>query len=186
MASPHRPAALGRPLTAVLRDGSRVTIRDLVPDNRALIADAFERLSPRSRFLRFLSPIPALSKRMLDQLTDVDQDRHVALVALQDGAVVGVVRFVRDDRDPSVADVAITVVDATQGRGLGRTLLTTLRDVAAGLGVRALHFDIHPENRAMTALATSLGTRLELTDGLLSGLLPVGATATPAELPAAA
>jgi GNAT superfamily N-acetyltransferase len=112
---------------------------------------------------------------MLDALMDVDQERHVALIALQDGEAVGVVRYVRDPADPSVADLAVTVIDARQGRGLGRVLVTALRRCAAERGVRELHVDIHPENGRMAALARSFGARLSLRDGLLSGRMPTSA-----------
>ncbi len=134
--------------------------------------ETFARLSAHSRYMRFMSPMPALSSRALDALMDVDQDRHVALIALQGGKPVGVVRYVRDPVDPGVADLAVTVIDERQGRGLGRVLVTALRRCAAERGVRELHLDIHPENGRMAALARSLGARLSLRDGLLSGRMP--------------
>ncbi len=164
-----------RPLVARLRDGSTVELRELVPADRALVQEAFARLSAQSRYMRFLSPMPALSSRTLDALMDVDQDRHVALIALQRGEPVGVVRYVRDSGDPRVADLAVTVIDARQGRGLGRVLVMALRRCAAERGVRELHLDIHPENGRMAALARSLGARLSLRDGLLSGRMPTSA-----------
>jgi RimJ/RimL family protein N-acetyltransferase len=166
-----------RPLVARLRDGSTVEIRELVPADRALVAETFARLSAQSRYMRFLSPMPTLPSRMLDALMDVDQDRHVALIAMQDGEPVGIVRYVRDAADPAVADLSVTVIDARQGRGLGRVLLTALRRCAAERGVHELHLDVHPENRRMAALARSLGARLSLRDGLLSGRMPTFADA---------
>ena len=159
------------PRSAVLRDGSAVTIRALVREDRALVAEAFERLSPTSRYMRFLTPMPSLPERTLDTLMDVDQDRHVALVALQGGRAVGVARYVRDERDPASADVAITVIDPVQGRGLGRALMLALCEVARERGVRELTFDIHPENRPMRGLAASLGTQLRLRGGTIAGRL---------------
>jgi RimJ/RimL family protein N-acetyltransferase len=181
MASPHL-SLLPSPRTAVLHDGSAVTIRALVPEDRALIADAFERLSATSRYMRFLAPMPSLPKRMLDALMDVDHDRHVALVALQDGRAVGVVRYVRDDRDPASADVAITVIDPVQGRGLGHALMLALLDVAHEREVGVLTFDIHPENRPMQRLAKSIGTKLVFRDGTIAGRLELA----PRDLKAAA
>jgi GNAT superfamily N-acetyltransferase len=154
-----------------LRDGTAVTLRPLVAGDRALIADAFERLSPRSRFLRFFTPVPRLPKRTLDALTDVDQLDHVALIALHEGRCVGVVRAVRDRDDRTLADLALTVVDAYQGRGLGRALIAAICDAAAARGVRALVLDIHPENAVMLRLARSLGVGLRLRDGAVHGRL---------------
>jgi len=170
-----------------LRDGTVVMVRALVPEDRELIVAAFERLSPRSRFLRFFSPIPRLTTQMLNSLMDVDHVRHVALVAIHEDACIGVVRYVVDDDDPAVADFAITVIDAHQGRGLGRALTAAIACVAHARGVRRLSLDVHPENRVMQRLAHSLGARLSLRDGALSGTLglPLPEPAEPA-LPAAA
>ena len=63
-----------------LRDGSRVVIRPIEPDDREALAAAFERLSPESRYRRFFAPVSRLSERDLDYLTCVDHHDHEALV----------------------------------------------------------------------------------------------------------
>jgi GNAT superfamily N-acetyltransferase len=175
------------PVEVTLRDGTTIAVRALVPEDRALIEAAFERLSARSRYLRFFSPIPRLTAGMLDDLMAVDHARHVALIAVHDEQCIGVVRYVVDRRDPALADFAITVIDVHQGRGLGRALTAAMAGVAYDRGVRRLHLDIHPENRVMLRLARSLGARLRLDDGAFSGTLRLP-LAEPAEtaLPAAA
>ena len=173
------------PVEVELRDGTRIAVRALVPEDRDRIAAAFERLSPRSRFLRFLSPLPRLSKGLLAALADVDHDRHVALAAILDGDIIGVARYVVDREDAGSADFAVTVIDAHQGRGLGRALTEALAAVAAERGVTRFTLDVHPENRVMLRLAGSLGARLRLDDGLLSGTLPLPLRRTDA-LPSAA
>jgi GNAT superfamily N-acetyltransferase len=164
-------AALPQPSSVRLRDGERIALRALVPEDRDLVEDAFARLSDRSRFLRFLSPMPRLPARTLAALTAVDHCDHLALAAIHDGRLVGVARFVRDPADRAAADLALTVVDAYQGRGLGRALLAALRAEAAARGVRTLTMDVHPENRVMGGLARSLGVRLAFRDGVLQGAL---------------
>lgn len=179
--------SLPDPGGVTLRDGTTIAVRALVPEDRELIVAAFERLSPRSRFLRFFSPLPRLTAEMLDRLMDVDHMRHVALVAIYDDACVGVVRYVVDERDPTMADFAITVIDAHQGRGLGRALTAAIARVAFARGLRGLTLDVHPENRVMQRLAHSFGAQLKLQDGVMSGKLrlPLAEPVEPA-LPAAA
>jgi ribosomal protein S18 acetylase RimI-like enzyme len=162
-----------------LRDGTALVLRPLVAADRALVADAFDRLSARSRYLRFFTPVPRLPKRTLDALMDVDQVDHVALIALDEGRCVGVVRAVRDRDDRSLAHLALTVVDAYQGRGLGRALIAAIRDAAAARGVRALLLDIHPENTVMQRLVRSLGVSLGYRDGAVHGRLALHAAAPP-------
>jgi len=187
MAPTRQLHCLPDPSEVTLRDGTAITVRALVPEDRELIAAAFERLSPRSRYLRFFSPLPRLSTGLLNSLMDVDHARHVALVAIHEAACIGVVRYVVDRDDPTLADFAITVIDAHQGRGLGRALTAAIARVAHARGVRRLSLDVHPENRVMQNLARSLGARLSLRDGVLSGTLglPLAEPVAPA-LPAAA
>ena len=162
---------LGCVMRLVRPAADEITIRELVPADRDLVVGVFDGLSPRSRFLRFLSPLPSLPEPTLDRLLDVDGHDHVALVAVRGGAGAGVARFVRDAEDRGLADVALTVVDAEQGRGLGRALLLALRDVAADRGVRALTFDVHPGNAAMLGLLRSLDARMAWREGLVHGSL---------------
>ena len=74
-----------------LADGARLRVRPIVPADREPLADAFDRLSDRSRHQRFLAPKPRLSARELDYLTDVDHVTHEALVAIDEttGDIVG-------------------------------------------------------------------------------------------------
>ena len=74
-----------------LADGARLRVRPIVPADREPLADAFDRLSDRSRHQRFLAPKPRLSARELDYLTDVDHVTHEALVAIDEttGQIVG-------------------------------------------------------------------------------------------------
>jgi len=165
-----------RPLIAsglTLRDGTAVTLRPLAPEDRPLVEAAFERMSERSRFLRFFSPVPRLTRRTLDQLMAVDGVRHVALAAIHGSDCIGVARYVVDRDDPGSADFAISVIDAYHGRGLGRALIEAIAEVAAARGVRRLTLDIHPDNRVMLTLARSLGVRLAVVDGAMLGALPL-------------
>jgi len=119
-----------------LRDGSRVVIRPIEPDDRATVAGGFERLSPESRYRRFFGPMPELRERDLDYLTRVDHHDHEALVATdpETGQGVGVARYVRTG--PDVAEPAIAVVDDWQGRGVGSRLMAELVDRACDEGIR--------------------------------------------------
>ena len=113
-------------MNVTLRDGSRLAIRPVEPDDRATIAEGFERLSPESRYRRFFGPMPELGERDLNYLTRVDHHDHEALVGIDasTGKAVGVARYVRTG--PEVAEPAIVVTDDWQGRGAGSRLLAAL------------------------------------------------------------
>src|SRR5689334_25418158 len=86
----------------VLRDGSKVLIRQVRGTDAPLLADGFARLSPRSRQMRFLTRKKELSGAELRYFTDVDHHDHEALVALNhaDGRGVGIARYIRHTKDP--------------------------------------------------------------------------------------
>ena len=110
-----------------VKDGSRIVVRPVRPADRDAIVAGFERLSPESRYRRFFSPLERLSAADLRYLTEVDHHDHEALIGFSSGSrePVGVARFVRMD-DPAFAEVAVTVIDDWQGRGVATALLAGL------------------------------------------------------------
>jgi GNAT superfamily N-acetyltransferase len=145
-----------------LRDGSEVMIRELTPLDAPVLAEAFERLSTESRDLRFLGSKPRLSTVELEYLTDVDGHSHEALGAVDvvTGRGVGVARFVRLAPEAPVAEVAVTVVDDWQRRGLATLLLEELNERARAEGIERYTALVSGENRAVVALLDHIGARI--------------------------
>jgi GNAT superfamily N-acetyltransferase len=147
---------------ARLRDGSEVRIRELTPQDAPVLAEAFERLSTESRDLRFLGAKPRLSTHDLEYLTNIDGHAHEALGAV-DAATsrgVGVARFVRLDPQAPVAEVAVTVIDGWQRRGLGTLLLERLSERARAEGIERYTALVSGDNRAVVGLLDSIGARV--------------------------
>jgi nucleotide-binding universal stress UspA family protein/GNAT superfamily N-acetyltransferase len=133
------PVPFARRIRSVkLRDGSRVKLRPISAEDKALVAAAFDRLSDESRYRRYFTHVETLTPEMLAYLTEVDHVDHEAIIAIEPtaGDAVGVARFIRTSEDPEAADVALAVVDDWHGRGLGRALLTALTRRARQEGVR--------------------------------------------------
>ena len=155
-----RPGRAGRAAgrRVVLRDGSKVVIRQVHRDDAPLLADGFARLGPESRRLRFLRRKDELSAAELRYFTDVNHHDHEAIGALDhaDGGGVGVARYVRDASDPQSAEIAVTVVDDWQGRGLATELLAQLSGRARAAGIRRFTALVSADNAAMTALLRRL------------------------------
>jgi RimJ/RimL family protein N-acetyltransferase len=144
----------------LLDSGDRLLVRQLGPQDGPVLAEAVEAMSERSRFLRFHSGIARLSDSTLRTLTEIDHHDHEALAALDPatGAIVAVARFIRDADDPRRAELAVTVGDSWQRRGLGTLLLRRLARMAADVGVRHFTADVLAENRATLDLLRRLGT----------------------------
>lgn len=163
---------------ALLNDGRRVRVRPVVAADRGNIAAGLERMSPRSRYLRFHSHVSQLSEEKLRYLSEIDFREHVAWAALaidEPGSPgVGVARFVRDRGHPDSAEFAITVLDEWQGLGLGSLLLRTLMGSAAQRGIAQLVAPVLLENVAALHLIERLGgRRSRVEDDVVNLVLPV-------------
>lgn len=153
--SPRSRQADGR---AMLRDGSDVLIRAVRHDDAVLLADGFDRLGAQSRRFRFLTAKKYLSPSELSYLTDIDHHDQEALGALDpvEGRGLGVARYVRSAADPQSAEIAVTIVDEWQGRGLGSELLTRLTGRALEEGILRFTALVAADNQAAIALLRSV------------------------------
>jgi RimJ/RimL family protein N-acetyltransferase len=145
-----------------LRDGTDAFVLPLQRTDRATLAAEFETLSPESRRRRFLAPVMHLSDDMLEHLVDdVDGVDHVALVLCVETAPgvydpVALARMVRYDDAPDAADLAVTVKDEWQGRGVATALLEVLVR-SRPVGVRRVVTDVLKSNPASLGMLRRLG-----------------------------
>ncbi len=150
------------PSEARLRDGSRAIIWALLPSDREALRAAYERLSTESKMRRFLAPVLHLSDAMLVHLVDhVDGVDHVARVLFvldenQVGVPAGLGRMIRYADDPHAVDVAVTVADEFQRRGVATALLQDLTRHRPP-GVDRLVTEVAADNAAPLALLRRLG-----------------------------
>ena len=100
-----------------------VLIRPIRPDDGERLSASHARLSPESRYRRFLSAKPELTGADVRYLVEVDGIDHIALVATQPSLpgepIVAVARCIRIPGSPDTGEVAIVVADALQGKGVG-------------------------------------------------------------------
>lgn len=131
-----------------------VRLRDLRPDEQDTVQTVFDGLSPGSRHRRFHGPVTQLTPRMREVLAAADGHDHVVIVAEvgrgRHRRPVGLARLVRTDA--TTAELAIEVVDAVQGRGIGRRLLDAVRARALAVGVRVIVADVLEGNAPMLHL----------------------------------
>jgi GNAT superfamily N-acetyltransferase len=145
-----------------LPDGTDLRIRPIVPEDKPLLIEGLRRLSPESAFRRFLSPKVNFSAAELRYLTEVDGVDHIALVALladDPQRLVAVARLVRTDAE--TAELAITVGDPWQGRGIGRALVEMLAKEARARGVKRISGTMLAGNRPALRLMQGFGTHID-------------------------
>jgi RimJ/RimL family protein N-acetyltransferase len=144
-----------------LRDGTRLRVRPIRPDDRGRLAALFDRLSPESRHRRFLAPKPRLTGRELTYLTEVDHVTHEALVAVDDdGAIVGVSRYAAWHGRDDVAEIAVAVADDLHRRGIGGALADRIVREACANGIARLTAATLWGNRPAFAVLKRLGFRI--------------------------
>jgi RimJ/RimL family protein N-acetyltransferase len=152
-------AVPGRAQAVRLRSGDLVRVRQVRPEDVPALASAYANLGEQSRYRRFFTAMPELSGQTLRAAAEVDHVDHEALVALPllSRQIVGECRYIRLADRPDTADVAVTVVDAWQGRGLGSALLARLAARALEAGIVYFSAEVLAENRSMLAMLPRLG-----------------------------
>lgn len=164
--------------------GGEVLVRPIAAADAPKLLEAFHALSPASRYRRFMNHMGTLSPELLRYLTEVDQHDHIALVALDPSLpgepIVGVARCIRLADEPTTGEVAVTVADTHQRRGLGTLLLDLLSLAARQEGFRTYRAYVLQDNDAMVAMLEALGGRITEIDqegGTMSLDTPIPADA---------
>jgi len=167
-------------LPMALANGYRYRFEPITPASKSLIARAVSRLSLESSRRRFFTPRLRLSERELDALTAVDGVHHYAFGICgrdDDGATEGIAsaHFVRVQDDPATAEIALTVIDAYQGQGLGKLMLGRLAAAALTRGVQRLRALIVPDNAPVLGLLRKYapGARFAYDGELYTADIPV-------------
>lgn len=148
------------PCEYALADGERVLLRRLRPDDAERLRTGYILLSPESRRLRFFDQPSEPPVGFLEQLHPRD---HVAWGVLDvkapDGVFFGIARYVRTAPKADSAEVAITVFDPWQGRGVGLLLHAALHRCAARNRLRRFLYDVSEDNSRFIHHLRELGAR---------------------------
>lgn len=143
-----------------LGDGTPLTIRPIRPEDAAIEMEFVDGLSPESRRMRFQSALRSLTPQMLARFTQIDYDREMALIAVDErGGVereVAVARYMQLP-DAKSCEFAIVVADAWQGRGLGYRMMERLVEVARARGFERMIGWVLSANLGMLEMVESLG-----------------------------
>lgn len=147
-----------------LRDGTRVVIRPIRPEDRRIEKDFVHNLSGESKYFRFMSSVHDLSEGMLTRFTEIDYDTQMALIAVvAEGGrelEIGVARYVVNP-DGESCEFAIAIADAWQRRGIGSMLMKCLMDAARDRELETMEGLVLASNHKMLALMDALGFKME-------------------------
>ena len=167
-----------------LKDGTAVTIRAIRPDDKDRIVEAFKNLKAESVYTRFFRHKSELTDGELKAITEVDFENTVALVvtiAVDGGSetIIGAGRYVLYDPPGPLrsAEIAFTVEEDYQGRGIASRILRHLIHIAREKGVSQFEADVLAENKAMLGVfaRTGLPMKKSLAEGALHVILSLSA-----------
>jgi acetyltransferase len=141
-----------------LKDGWRVFVRPVRPDDEPLYQDFFKHVTPEDLRLRFFARVKDFSHAFIVRLTQLDYSRAIAFAALDEatGALMGVVRL-HTDANHHEGEYAILLRSDLKGRGLGWALMQMMIDYARADGLAEVRGQILRENTTMLAMCAALG-----------------------------
>lgn len=158
-------------LEVILRDGQSLHVRPINPEDKERLREFFYRLSPFTRYLRFQHVKNNISDEELAYFTEVELPERCAYIAtMGEGSEQRIVAVGRYDAVPGMqsAEVAFTVEDNIQVRGIGTALLEKLAQTAASYRIKRFLAGVLPENTRMLELFDESGFKItrELNEGV--------------------
>jgi acetyltransferase len=142
----------------------RLFVRPVKPEDAPLFIDLFNNMSATSIYYRFFTPIKELKPEMLARFTQIDYDREIAMVAIQENGtnekLLGIARIIGDP-DGKFGEFAVVVGDPWHGKGIGAVLLQKCLDIAKKRRFKTITGFVLRENRGMLALGKKLGFKIE-------------------------
>ncbi|HEX2401085.1 MAG TPA: GNAT family N-acetyltransferase, partial [Mycobacterium sp.] len=154
----QRLAAFITPIPVQLRDGTELYLRPVLPGDNERTTNGRVEFSSETMYRRFQST-RAPTESLMTYLFEVDYVDHFVWVMTDgpEGPVVADARFVRDESDSTVAEIAFIVGDIYQGRGIGTFLMGALAVAAGYDGVQRFTARVLAENFAMRAILDQFG-----------------------------
>ena len=162
--------------------GNPITLRPITPQDAALEQDFVQRLSPQSRYFRFMNSLRELSPVQLARSTQIDYDHEMALIATTPDDSTGLTRQIGEARyatnpDGISCEFAIAVADDWQGQGLAQHMMKTLIDIARKHPrLKTMHGDFLNDNQRMLTFVEHLGFTTAAhpqENGMKRGTLPL-------------
>jgi acetyl coenzyme A synthetase (ADP forming)-like protein len=146
---------------SVLKDGGTVRIRPIAPQDADALQDLVRSMSSESSYFRFFRVKKELTLEELADFTRIDYETQMAFVAILDGRIVGVGRYTGYETDSRLAEVAFTVGDGVQGRGIGSLLLFRITAYARSHGIERFRAHLLADNHAMMRVFRNAGFSLK-------------------------
>jgi acetyltransferase len=149
-----------------LKDGRKVAIRPIKPEDEHLLDELFQSFSDATMRFRFFQLVKEMSHDMLTRCCNIDYDREVAMIAeCGEGTrkIIGVSRLILQP-DGKHGEFAVAVGDRWQGLGLGSKLVDSIIQIGRGMGLESISGDVMTENLKMIQLCRTKGFKIQQLD----------------------
>jgi acetyltransferase len=148
---------------AAMRDGTKILVRPVRPEDEPLYEPFFAAVTPQDLRLRFFAPVKEFGHRFVARLTQIDYARAMAFIAIEEssGEMLGVVRL-HADANYERGEYAVLVRSDLKGRGLGYLLMQMIIEYARAEGLKIIEGQVLRENTAMLAMCRKLGFQVAL------------------------
>ena len=169
----QRIAGFITPIPIHVRDGTALMLRPVLPGDTERTVHGHIQFSSETLYRRFMTPrlpTPAL----MDYLSEVDYVDHFVWVVTDGSDPVADARFVRDESDPTVAEIAFTVADDYQSRGIGTFLISALSIAARVGGIKRFSARMLSDNGPMRTIMDHYGAVWQREDvGVITTVIDV-------------
>ena len=154
----QRLAAYITPIPVRVRTGDWFYLRPVLPGDVERTMAGPVQFSAETLYRRFQS-VRKPTRTLLEYLFEVDYADHFVWVLTEGslGPVVADARVIREDGDAATGEVAFTVGDDYQGRGIGTVLLNALVVSAGCLGIQRFTARVLSDNYAMRRMLDRFG-----------------------------
>lgn len=162
----------------VLKNGESCLFRPILPEDEPLLRQFIAQVTKEDLYYRYFSEINEFTHEDLANMTQIDYDREMAIVAVrkhnENDEIIGVTRAI-SDADNIDAEFSVLVRSDLKGLGLGRRLLEKMIIYTRQHGLQQLNGITMPGNQGMVALARKLGfaVDVQLEDGIVTLSLPL-------------
>ncbi|MDQ7785056.1 MAG: GNAT family N-acetyltransferase [Desulfomonilaceae bacterium] len=141
------------------KDGTRIRIRALQPEDEDGLKRFYGRLSQSTMFLRFGRHKESVSEEWIERLIGMNHNGNIAVAAIGDAShdeILGIAAVVFDEKRRR-GETSVLVADQSQGKGIGRIVLEHAVSLARERGMESLWALIDVENTPARNLAKKLG-----------------------------
>jgi len=150
--------------THLLHDGTQIVYRPIHPTDEPRMRDLFYKLSDASKYYRFMGHVKRVPRSQIEDFVYIDHRSEVCVVGVLPSAageeIIAVGNYYLDPKT-NKAEVAFTVADHWQRRGIGSFMLKHLTRIARRNGISGFTAEVMAENKGMQTVFNRSGLKVK-------------------------